>query len=342
VTLTPGVENQRIRKEFMRPAAIMAGVVLVGTLGYHVLEGWPWLDALFMTVITISTVGFGETHPLSTSGRLFTLLLILAGVGNLTFFFGTLTQFFASGGPAAYHRRAQMQRHLDHLRDHTIVCGYGRLGSAIVEQLRSQGVAVAVVERSAEVCAALAESADIACVQGNAEDDHVLRSVGIERAHALVAALDHDASNVFLCLSARVLNPNVVIYAKADDPATLQKLERAGANHGFSPSLVAGHRIAWQIMRPAVTDLIGIATERGATELAIEELRAGDQPQLLGRALRETPVWGQAELMVVAVRTAAGSVQFPPQPDYRLAADDRVVVMGRVESLAQAGVAAKT
>ena len=229
-----------------------------------------------------------------------------------------------------------MQHQLDHLQNHTIVCGYGRLGSAIVEQLRSQGSAVAVVERNPEVCARLTEDGAIACVRGNAEDDHVLRAAGIERAHALVAALDQDASNVFLCLSARVLNPNVAIYAKADDPATLQKLARAGATHSFSPSLVAGHRIAWQIMRPAVTDLIGIATERGATELAVEELVAGDLPHFVGRRLGETSIWGQAELMVVAVRSKVDGLQFPPRADHLLAAEDRVVVMGRIDSIAQA------
>jgi voltage-gated potassium channel len=333
-------ENQSIRLAARRAATVLVGVVGLGTAGYSVIEGWSPFDSLYMTIVTLSTVGYGETHALSAAGRAFTLLLIFIGVGNIAYSLGAMTEFFAAGGWRAYRQRARMQHDLDSISGHTIVCGYGRLGSAIVRSLRENHSGVVIIERNKDLCHRAYDQDDLAFVNGDAEADEVLRQAGIERAHALVAALDNDASNVFLCLTARVLNPHLVIYGKADDPATLVKLERAGANHQFSPSQVAGHRVAWQIVRPAVTDLIGIATDRGKTELAIEELRVGDMAGLEGKALARSKLWGAGGVMVLAVKTQAEGLLFPPRADYVLAEDDRVVVMGKVESLARLGIGA--
>ncbi len=334
------LENQGIVLAARRVALILVGVVTLGTIGYSVIEGWSFFDSFYMTMITLSTVGYGETHPLSTAGRAFTLMLILVGVGNIAYSLAAMTEFFAAGGWKSYRRRARMQEILETISGHTIVCGYGRLGSAIVHSLQQNHSKVVIVEHSQEVCEHARDFDALAFVQGDAEDDDVLRQAGIERAHALVAALDNDASNVFLCLTARVLNPNLIIYGKADDPATLVKLERAGANHQFSPSQVAGHRVAWQIVRPAVTDLIGIATDRGRTELAIEEVRAGDLKGLPGVALQRSPLWGVAGVMVLAVKTQSEGLLFPPRGDYVMDPEDRLVVMGKVESLAKVGIGA--
>lgn len=318
----------------------MAAVVGIGTVGYQTIEGWSWFDSLYMTIITVATVGYGEIHPLSTAGRAFTIVLILGGVSNLAYALGAMTKFFAAGGWEAYRRRSRMQHVLDNITDHTIVCGYGRLGAAIVRGLRENKSPLVVAERSDEVCNQLRLENHVPFVQGDAEDDHLLQVAGIGRARALVAALNDDASNVFLCLTARELNSKLVIYAKADDPATLPKLLRAGANHVFSPAQVAGHRVAWQIVRPAVTDLIGIATDTGRTELAIEEVRAGDMHGLAGVALAASRLWGVTGVMVLAIKSAGGGLHFPPSGDYVIDADDHVVVMGKVESLAKLGIGA--
>lgn len=335
--MTATVDNSSIRRAAWPAAVVLVGLTGVGTAGYWFLEGWSVFDSLYMTIVTLSTVGYGETHTLSRAGRAFTLALIAGGVGNIAYAFGVMTQFFAAGGWGAYRRRARMMRELESMQGHTIVCGYGRLGSAIVRNLRENRARVVVIERSAQVCQAAGARGDLAFVHGDAESDEVLQQAGIGRARALVAALDDDASNVFLCLTARVLNPHLVIYGKADDPATLGKLERAGANHQFSPSQVAGHRVAWQILRPAVTDLIGIATVGDKTELAIEEVRAGDVSGLHGVALSETRLWGADGVMVLAIKTRE-AVLFPPDAHHRLEAEDRVVVMGKLESLARVGV----
>jgi voltage-gated potassium channel len=227
-----------------------------------------------------------------------------------------------------------MERTLDKLHGHTIVCGCGRLGTAIVHELLAHKTPVVVVERDDAVIRRLEDAGDVPFVHGDAAEDEVLVSAGVKRAHALVAALNDDASNVFLTLTARVMNPRLVIYGKADDPGTLTKLERAGANHTFSPSYVAGHRIACQIVRPAITELIGIATGKSTLELGIEEVVAGRLGLATGTRLAQTPLWGKADIMVLAIKTHEGAVVFPPKAEHVLHRDDRVVVMGSPSELA--------
>ncbi len=331
-------EHEGLRRRLNQALLLIVGMLSVGTAGYKVIEGWSWFDSFYMTVITLATIGFGETHELGTPGRVFTILLILTGVGTLTYTLGVITEFFAVGGWEAYRRRARMDAVLKNIREHTIICGYGRLGNSITHVLVQQRARVVVVEKGADEVRRLRELG-IPHVQGDANDDEVLREAGIDRAQTLVAALNNDAANVFLTLTAKVLNPLVMVYGKADDPATLVKLERAGANEGFSPSTVAGHRIAWQILRPAVTDLIGIATDRGRTELAIEEVAARDVPNMVGKTLSKSGLWGVKDVMILAIATHDRGLVFPPHADHLLADGDRLVVIGKDEALTQAGIA---
>lgn len=329
-------ENARIRGAALQAGIVLALVVCGGTVGYRLIEGWKWLDALYMTVITIATIGFGEIHPLSDVGRVFTMILVLAGVGNLGYALGEMTGFFANGGLVAYHRRERRKRMLRELNQHTIVCGCGRLGSAIVEALVERGLPVVVIDRDPQALERLHLQTDVPFLCGDANDDTVLERAGIHRARTLVAGLHDDAHNVFLTLSARVMtretNPALVIHGKADDPASLVKLERAGATHVFSPSRVLGHRIAHQIVRPAITGLIDLDSGAGELELGIEEVGAA-QMHAAGRRLDQSPVWGQHGLLVVGLKDASGQVHFPPAADRVLGQQDRVLVLGRPEQL---------
>lgn len=304
-------------------------LLLLGTVGYHLLEGWPLFDAFYMTVITLSTVGYGEVRPLSVAGRVLSILLILGGVGTLGYALGATTEFFAHGGWEASRQRRRMKHELATISKHTIVCGYGRLGRAVVEVLRQNGHRVVVVDRTAAAMEQLPEDDDLLHLVGNAQDDDVLIAAGVQRARALVAAVDSDAANVFLTLSARELNPDIVLYGKADDPKSLQKLERAGANHVFSPATVAGHRVGWQIVQPDITDLLDIATRRGDYELTIEELRVGATLRAGGSTLRDSTLWGAPEVMIVAIKHGDGTIEFPPRADMRVAAEDLLVVLGK-------------
>jgi len=324
-------ENRRILRNAVQGVALLAVLLVGGTAGYRLVEGWRWVEAFFMTVITLATVGYGETHPLSDGGRVFTLALIFLGVGNLAYLLAEATAFITSGGLQAYRRRARIAKMLRELSNHTIICGYGRLGTALAEELLAKAVPLVVVDRDHAVCERLQGAGRVGVIHGDASDDAVLRRAGVDRAHALVAALNDDASNVFLTLSARVLtrdtNPDLVIHGKAEDPTTLVKLARAGATHAFSPARVLGHRIAHQIVRPAVTEFIGLSTGQGEVELGIEEVRA--ERLGVGRALRDTTLWGKADLLILAVMDKDGGVAFPPRGDLALGAGGRVVVMAR-------------
>lgn len=331
-------ENARIRRHALRAGVVMLGLLAGGTAGYMMIEGWNLLDALYMSLITLSTIGYGETHPLGDTGRIFTMGLILVGVGNIAYSLGAMTEFFAAGGVFAYRKRAMMERTLSTLSGHTIICGYGRVGSAVAEPLIAAGRNILIIERNGPIMAKLQEQFKIPYVQGDAAADEVLIAAGIERAQALVAALSDDASNVFLVLTARVLNPNLVIYGKAEDPHSLIKLERAGATHRFSPSTVAGHRIALQIMEPSITDIVGLETTRGEYELAVEEVSAKQTGLDTPLPLKQTKFWHHPEVMILAVKTADGTVVFPPHGEHILHPADRVVLMAKAHILAQHGV----
>ncbi|MBM4344837.1 MAG: potassium channel protein [Deltaproteobacteria bacterium] len=324
-------ENQRIRRAALQGAVLLLAIHLFGIVGYQFVEGWSWFDALYMTVITIATVGYGEVHTLSSAGRALTIALIFAGVGVLGFMFAEGTDFMARGGLQAYRRRDRMSKMLNQLGNHTIVAGYGRLGTALVEELLAQGTPFVVVDRDPHTVEKLQANSRVAALRGDANDDAVLRQAGIDRAHALVCALSDDASNVFLTLTARVLtresNPRLVIHAKVEDPSSLTKLERAGANFTFCPSRVLGHRIAHQILRPATTELVGLSTRRGDVELAMEETLV--QKMGPARTLRDTPLWGKADVLILAVKTEDGDLVFPSKGDMKVGPGDRVVVLGK-------------
>ena len=330
-------ENARLLAHARRAAGVLGALLAAGTLGYCAIEGWRWLDALYMTVITLTTIGFGETHPLSDAGRVFTIALIFVGAGNLAYALGGMTQFFASGGLDAWRRRTRMTHTLETISGHTIVCGCGRLGGAVAGALVRQGAQVVVVDRSAHALARFVSDAPAAAfVEGDASEDDILKRAGIERARALVAALNDDASNVFLTLTARVLKADLAIYGKADDPSTLLKLERAGANVQFSPALVAGQRIAHQILRPRLTEVVAFSAGAEADDLGIEEVTLEQLRRPAGAPLGETPVWGRPELMVLGVRRGDGTMLFPPTRNHRLASGERVLVMGRLADLGAA------
>jgi len=273
------IENIRILQHARRGTLLLVGMLSVGTVGYMALEGWSFLDALFMTIITLSTIGYGETNPLSPVGRVFTIDLILFGVGTAAYLLAGGTSFFVAGGVEAFRRRQRMHDQLRRITDHTIVCGFGRLGSAIVSELQQRGAKVVMVERNAEAMERLS-ALRVPYLIGDASQDEVLIAAGIMRARTLVAAVNDDAHNVFLTLSARVLtrdtNPTLHIHGKADDPASLQELKRAGADHPQSVSAVGQARRLGPVRTQAGRH-VGVSAQRGSG-LGAERPRCGDGP----------------------------------------------------------------
>ena len=230
-------------KTVFRPMIVLAAVLLSSTVGYMLLESFTVLEALYMVIITLSTVGYGEVRELSTAGRILTLCLIVGGVGTVGFVLGRLLDFMMERRVGGSARRRKMQKILGELRDHFIICGFGRVGRQITEEFREHGVPFAVIDNNPESIEELAMS-EIPHVAGEVANDDILEEAGIRRAKGLVAAVDSDAENVFVTLTARVLNPSLFIVARASEPETEAKLKKAGANRVVSPYVIGGRRMA--------------------------------------------------------------------------------------------------
>ncbi len=238
---------------FRLPAILLAFFILFGTAGYAAVEGWGLLDSFYMTIITISTVGFTEVHPLDTPGRLFTSVLIVGGVGTMLYGFGVFAETLSEGHFLEFRRVRRLERKVDALRDHFIVCGYGRIGTQVVSEFASSGHEYVVIDSSREAIERL-RLEDRLHIEADAASEEVLREAGIEHAKALISAVDSDERSVYITLIARSMNPKLWIVARASRAASIRRLELAGANQAVSPYLMAGHRMAEMALDPTLED----------------------------------------------------------------------------------------
>ncbi|MFH2128339.1 MAG: potassium channel family protein, partial [Pseudomonadota bacterium] len=255
-------------------------VVLMGTLGYRWLEDYTWLESIYMTIITVTTVGFGEVRPLSSSGRIFTMVLMLSGVGTILYLLTTLTQLVVEGKLRELMGRRSLERAIRSLKDHYIVCGYGRIGALVTEMVREAGREVVVIDNNEEVTRRL-EGEGIHYVLGSATEDESLLAAGVERAQGLIATVSSDADNVYIVLTAKDMRPDIFIIARATEPGSERKLKHAGADKVVSPYFIGARRIAQTVIRPSVADFIDL-TFHSTTEqpLRMEELTVGAQAEL--------------------------------------------------------------
>ena len=321
----------RVRGPWLAVALLVA-VHLGGTLGYMLIEGWPAWDGFYMTITTITTVGFKEVHSLSRAGEVFTVLVILAGVGTFFYTFTLLATIVVEGGLHVRFERRRRMRMLDDIRDHFIVCGYGRIGATIVAELQRQGVPCVVVERDPDRVQAVLEIGGLA-VEADASSEEVLKRVGIERARGLIAAVGTDAENVYAVLTARVLRPDLYIVGRAETEDAERKLQRAGANRVVSPYRIGARELAQTALRPAVVDFFELATRSGSLELAIEQVAIGQGSALAGRSIVDANVRQKFGLIVVGIQRAGGKMEFNPPGDAVMQAGDQLVVLGRVDGL---------
>jgi voltage-gated potassium channel len=246
-----GVENPFVR--FRLPAILLAFFILVGTAGYALIERWNLSDAFFMTIITISTVGFSEVHPLDEPGRLFTSVLIVGGVGTMLYGFGVFAETLSEGHFLEFRRVRRLQSEVRALRNHFIVCGYGRTGTQVVSEFQSLGLQFVVIDNNREAIERLRQEERLH-IEADAAAEEALREAGIEHARALISAVDSDERAVYITLIARSLNPKLWIVARAGQPASIRRLELAGANQAISPYLMAGHRMAEMAVDPTIVD----------------------------------------------------------------------------------------
>ncbi len=321
------VPQHRMRRTLLRFALAYLSVIAAGTAGYVVIEGWNVVESAYMTVITLSTVGFGEVRPLSLSGQIFTAALIVAGVGAVTYLFAAISQYIISGELSGSLRKARMQQRIDALSGHYIICGYGRVGEQVVDDLVEAGSSCVVIEESAD---AMREAPDrLPHIVGDASDDDTLHRAAVDRANGLVAATGDDATNLFITLTARTLSPKLCIVARANHPASEPKLRRAGATHVISPYRISGRRIARQLLNPMVTDFLDVVMHFGNLELLLEECAVQPGSTLSGKTVAEAEVRRNTGSNVLAIRQhdEVGILTNPPA-EMRFEPGDVLIALG--------------
>ena len=331
----------RLPRRFWVLVIVPIALVVVGTVGYRFVEAkYSWLDALYMTIITLSTIGYGEVHTLSDEGKIFTMLLILGGVFGFGYSATEIIRSVVSGEIASILGKQKMERTLAQLHDHIIVCGFGRMGRLVCKEFARLGKTFVVIDNSAEELKDFDFAHGIALV-GDATSDEVLKRAGIERAHSLVTVMMSDADNLFTTLSARLLNAKLIIVARVEDMTSEQKLIRAGANRVVSPYQIGGTRVAHAVVKPTVVDFIELTTRTEHIELQLEECKIEMNSPLAGCILRESRLRADHQIIIVAIKKASGHMLFNPPSDTILDVGDILVAMGSLDSLAVLGQLAR-
>lgn len=309
-------------------------LMLIGIAGFGLIENYGFVDGFYMTVITMGTVGFTEVHPLHDAGKIFTSFLILASMLIVAYAAGATAQILLEGKLFTKRRR---ERRVQQMKDHIIVCGFGRIGQRIARHLQDRKVPFVVIERD-EGSGEDLRRRGYNYIDGNAVDEEVLQRAGIERAHALVAALNSDADNVYVALTARSMNPRLYIVARSADPASEQKLRRAGADKVVSPYEIGGAHMANALLRPHVVDFMELVTEGlgdRAHHLEIDEIPVPAASAYAGKSLRECPIRSEMNIIVLAIKAAEGVVEYNPSPERMLAAGDMLICIGFTDKLDQ-------
>ena len=323
-----------LKWRFLAITGVLVVATLIGTIGFRIVEGWPLFDAFYMTLMTLTTVGYGEVHPLSFHGRLFASFVMLVGVAGVFVSFAILGDTLLRLELADYFGRRRRTRMLQHIEGHYIVCGAGRVGRSVVLELLRGGVQVVLIDNDPERVK-WGEALGIPTLTADASKDETLRQARVETAVGLVAAISSDAENVYVTLSAKVLSPSVHIAARASDAQAEEKLRRAGAATVLTPYTYIGHRLAQSLLRPHVVSFLDVASTFGKTDLDldIEQLRVAPSSQLSSRTLAEANLGRTYGVIVLAVRRAGGTMEFNPQADVRLEAGDVLIAMGERQKL---------
>ncbi len=322
----------RVQRRFLYIGLAIATTLLVGTVGFMVVAGYPPFDAFYMTLITMTTVGYAEIHPLTQAGRIFNSFLIVFGVGVIFIALGAMTQTIIEMefGEAIGKRRNK--RMIDKLKNHYIVCGYGRVGAGAAAELQRAGAPFVVVDIRPDR-AEQAMHAGLMALAADSTRDETLRSAGIERARGLVAALATDADNLFVLLTAKGLNPRIYVAARAAEEGAEEKMRRAGADAVFAPYSITGHRLAQSLLQPHVVQFLDFTTGGLGIEAVMEQVRVSETSAMASKTMREMRLGRDLGVIVLAIRKGDGSMQFNPPADTAVEGGDTLIVMGKHENL---------
>jgi voltage-gated potassium channel len=312
------------------------GIVLVlvtGTLGYRLIEGWPFLDGFYMTVITITSIGYGEIHPLSTEGRIFTLFIIAIGIGVVGHALVSVSRWLIEGEVVKVFTRRRSMKAIQKIRDHFIVCGFGRMGSFVCNEFHARGIPFVVVENIPEIQDKINQNGYYLS-PGDATDEDVLMAARIKTARGLVSTLNSDASNVYVVLTARELNPDLQIIARAGEEDAEKKLIRAGASRVISPYRIGGMRMVMGILKPTVMSFLEVAMDHKQLNVELEEVRVGKNSAYSGKKLVDTDIRKELNLIIIAIKKPDGRMVFNPGPNTIIEDEDLLITLGENKDLA--------
>ncbi|MFH1977229.1 MAG: potassium channel protein [Pseudomonadota bacterium] len=306
---------------------------IAGTTGYMMIEGWDLLDSMYMTIITLATVGYGEVHSVSRAGRIFTMLLIFFGVGFCLYVAGAMVQFMIEGRIRAILGRRRLDKQIGRLKNHHIVCGYGRIGRVLCKNLYGKKEFDLIVLESNKDLIPVMEEDGVLYLHGNAVDEENLIKAGIKTAKGLVAVLATDAENVFLVLTARQLNPHLHITARASRNETKSKFLAAGANNVVSPYDIGAISMAQRILKPTITSFLDLAFAEQNKDIKMEEIPVSPSSSLINIMLKDSGIRQKFNLIIIAIKKPDGSMLFNPSFETKIEAGDTVIAVGEDSNL---------
>ncbi|MBI3140165.1 MAG: potassium channel protein [Sphingobacteriales bacterium] len=321
--------------KLLQPFIMLHIIVVAGILGYMIIEGASFSDAIYMTTITITTVGYAETFPLSSAGRAFTMFLLITSWLTYAFVITRITQFVISGELNQYFKNRKLMRDISRLQDHVIVCGYGRNGNQAANILTAHNVPFIVVEKDEHLVQRVdAEGNGIIRLEGDATDDDVLRAAGVERARALITTLPLDAQNVFIVLSARSLNPGLKIISRASEATSVAKLKKAGADNVIMPDFIGGTHMATLISKPDVVEFIDFLSGEQGHSIHMESVSFNDLPlSLKDKSLHDVMGWKKTGVNCIGIKDKEGNFLINPPEDTYITPGMRVIVLGTIEQI---------
>lgn len=306
-------------------------LIVLGTLGYMAIEGWNFLDSLFMTVTTLTTVGYGEVHPLTVAGRIYTMVLLLLGVGLILYIMTDVAELLVEANPTAYFIRRRMKDSIAKLSGHQIVCGFGRTGTEVARLFKHNRVPFVIVEQDADLVKQAHEQGFLA-LQGDATQDEMLTEANVQHASGIICTLPDDAANTFITLSAKGLNEKVTVVCRAASPGSEAKMIRAGAHSVISPYIICGRRMATAVTHPLVLEFLDVAMHSPSYDLRLEQVKIGSDSSFVGSTLKDANIKQTSGAMVLAVNQR-GTLVTNPAPEYVFQSDDELIVLGADEEL---------
>jgi len=322
-------ESEPVRRA-MQLVALLLLILVAGVLGYHFIEGWSFFDSLYMTVITLATVGYGETHPLSVPGRVFTITLILGGMGVILTAITEITVFVVEGEMTGFLRRRRMNQMIGKLEGHYILCGAGKTGAHVLEELVRTKRKCVVIESDPEKIKRLADR-KILVIEGDATEDEILTSAGIDRAEGIVATLPQDRDNLFVVITARGMSPKIRIISKIEDVSAREKFVRSGANSAISSNYIGGLRMASELIRPETTNFLD-AMLRDNTALRVDEVRISAESKQIGKSLEECAPLHSSGIVLLSIKRN-GAHEFNPRHQTTIQSGDILIVIGNPEQI---------